>query len=88
VNTIYRRVSDQMLTVQCPECSGAAKHRVMVILTDKKVTCPTCDHVVDVDTMKLEQKIEAAQARRNARSAPPPPRLTDAEISGPLATLQ
>lgn len=83
MDTIYRRLSDQLLSVHCAQCNAAAKHKVLAILTDKQVTCPSCSAVVDVDTVMLEQKIEAAQARRNAQRTSMPAR--DAEQSAPVA---
>ncbi len=67
VDTIYQRLSDQQLTVHCEQCNEGAKHKVMTILADKKVSCPSCAATIDVDTGMLERKIEAAQARRNAQ---------------------
>jgi uncharacterized Zn finger protein (UPF0148 family) len=71
VDTIYRRLTDHLLTVHCPKCDHAAKQKVLTLLQNKRVVCPSCGSLNDVDTGPLEEKISSAQAKRDSqRDAP------------------
>jgi uncharacterized paraquat-inducible protein A len=70
VDTIYRRLTDHLLTVHCPKCDFDAKQKVLTLLQHKKVVCPRCGSLNDVDTKPLEDKISSAQAKRDSLRVP------------------
>ncbi|MET0292475.1 MAG: hypothetical protein ABW136_08925 [Steroidobacteraceae bacterium] len=60
----------------------------MTILAEKKVMCPSCGSMNAVDTTALEEKIGAAQERRNAlRAAAPAEAATDARSRDPAPAV-
>lgn len=67
MDTIYRRLTDQQLTVHCPRCDHDAKQNILTLLQHKKVVCPRCGSLNDIDTRPLEEKISSAQARRDSQ---------------------
>ena len=66
METIYRRMSELQLTVHCKRCDRDSKHKIAAILAHKKVVCPACASLNDVDTASLEQKISSAQQKHDA----------------------